>query len=65
VISRTEELLEAALDQAVIKHFGSLFEVMMVESDINAALKRFDKGLQKLAAREIAVRDVIRKSQSP
>jgi hypothetical protein len=61
VISRTEELFEAALDQAVIKHFGTLFEVMMVESDADAAMKRFGKGLARLTERERIVREVIRK----
>lgn len=54
-------LLDAALDQAVMKHFSTLFEVMMVESDAHAAMKRFTKGLERLTEREIAVRDAIRK----
>jgi len=59
-----DELLDAALDQAVLKHFCTLFEVMMVESDMDAAMKRFGKGLQRLTEREKAVRDAIRRLSS-
>ena len=55
-----DQLLQDALDAAVSRHFGTLFEVMMVEKDIEIAMQRFKNGLQKLADREKAVREMIK-----
>ena len=57
----TDELLAQALDAAVSRHFGTLFEVMMVEKDTDLAMRRFNGGLTRLIEREIAVRELIKK----
>jgi hypothetical protein len=56
-----DQLLKEALDAAVSRNFMTMFEVMMVEKDIDLAMERFTAGLNKLMKREAAVRDVLRK----
>jgi len=48
------ELLEEALDAAVTRHFGTLFEVLMVGGDARA-MDRFENGLKKLRAKRAEV----------
>ena len=57
----TDQLLLEALDAAVSRNFMTMFEVMMVEKDIDLAMERFTAGVNKLIKREAAVRDVLRK----
>ena len=54
------ELLEAALDAAVTKHFSTLFEVLMVDPSPQG-VQRFKAGLTRLTETEKAVREIIRK----
>ena len=56
-----DNLFDEALDAAVTRHVGTLFEVMMVEKDTEVAMQRFRNGLARMVEREIAVREVIRK----
>jgi hypothetical protein len=51
--------LEAALATAVAQQFGELFRVLYLASDPPEALKRFERGLQKLLDTEFAVAQVI------
>lgn len=57
-------LLQSALDEAVARHFSTLFEVMLVEADTDKAMKRFNAGLTRLIEREHAVRVVINSPKS-
>jgi len=49
-----KELMDVALEQAVQRHFCQLFEVLMVDPSEHG-MKRFEKGLNKLADTEIKV----------
>ena len=52
------ELLRAALDTAVTNYFNQSFQVLMVEAN-ETAMRRFQKGLDKLVKMEAEVAAVI------
>ena len=56
--------LEAALDAAMQRQFVELFTVLCLASDPPEALKRFEKGLQKLLDSEAAVSEIIHQAEA-
>jgi len=51
-----------ALDAAVATHFGTLFQVLMVDPS-DGGMQRFKKGLSRLADAEKTVRDIVGKME--
>ena len=55
-------LLEDALEAAVARHFGTLFEVLLVDPSPQG-LQRFQAGLKKLSDTERSVATIIEKME--